>query len=134
MGRPLSTSWLQRPAMNWNPGEVWPGKSISDPDDEFHPGAFAGRAVHLAFSADALDSFAHVGQAVAGRDPKRILRAGGRADGGGIEAPAVILDGGGETRFRQSERNAHLGGRGVLDDIVQGFLEGQEKAVAHFGG
>ena len=63
--------------------------SIFHPDNKPDRGSFAGRAVHLAFSADALDAFAHVGQAIAAGNAQRVPGGCGCAHSGRIEAPPL---------------------------------------------
>ncbi len=52
--------------------------------------------------------------------------------GGRGEALAVVLNDEGEGRGVEAEADFDLGGAGVFDDVVQRFLNGEEKIMADF--
>jgi hypothetical protein len=76
---------------------------------------------NLAGPADLRHAFVHVFEAVA-------------AAGGGGDPTAVVLDPHREAIGSGDEADPHLAGGGVLDHVVQAFLEGEEDVVADLGG
>jgi hypothetical protein len=103
---------------------------------EFDGGAAGGLALDDALAAAGGEAAGEVAEAVAGLGAAGLVIifavAGGTVDGGS-EALAVVFDDEGERRRREAEADFDLSGAGVLDDVVEGFLDGKEKVVADFG-
>ena len=105
------------------------GFLISQPNHKFHIGSFAGRAAQFKCAADFFQPLFHVRQAIAARNAKAARSF--TVFGGGIEAFAVVIDQQSEGGVCQRERNAHRGGGGMFEHVMQRLFECQEQIVAH---
>ena len=91
-------------------------------DDQTHNGSAIGAGRNLKLAVYVGEPFVHVFQAVA------------QGPGGDVtRAATVVLDPEDELSGFQPQPYARLGRLGVLDDVVDGFLESEENIVAHLG-
>ena len=89
-------------------------------------GAGAGRALNLAAAADFFQSLPHVFQAVAATGPR-----GTAAGSKPLPLSRTIKV---KPASSVASENGNFVRAGMLDDVVQRFLEGEKNIVAHFGG
>ena len=99
-------------------------------DDELHAGAFTGTGIPFTITADFLQAFAHVRQAVSGTEPATLGIFWHR--GLQNKTMPIVCHHKHETVRTQLERQADFRGAGVLDHIVQCLFEGKKYIMADF--